>query len=193
MRILIAALISEGFLLLGAIIIGVFFDLSVPWNFSARALIVGLLLTIPPLFLNQILWRYSDTHPNSIYGRFSREIITPFCRQIDLGTAIIVAILSGTCEEIFFRGALDSLVQAQLGIAASCIITSILFAAVHFIGNFKRYGSMIPLYTAMGTYLWAAKHLTDSVAAVSVIHGLYNFIVIMLVKRTSRELHESQP
>jgi membrane protease YdiL (CAAX protease family) len=191
MRILIAALISEGILLMASVLIALFFELRITWNISARGVVFGLLLALPPLVINQLVWRYSDSHPHSVYARFSREVVIPLCRQIDLVTAAIVAILSGVCEEIFFRGALDSLINTHLGLVASCTFTSITFAAVHFIGNFKRYGSIIPFYTAMGAYLWGAKYLTDSLASVSILHGVYNFVVILVVKQTSRALHES--
>ena len=72
-----------------------------------------------------------------------------------------------------------------LGPIGSCLVTSLLFASVHFIGSFKRYGGMLPLYTAMGVYLWLAHYLTQSLAAVAVLHGLYNFTVILLVKRAN--------
>jgi membrane protease YdiL (CAAX protease family) len=186
MRILIAAAISEGLLLIAAAVIINLAQLTVPWNANWRTVALGLALTIPPLAINQVLWRYSDVRSDSIYGRFSREIVAPLCRQMNLPISLSVAILSGVCEELFFRGALNYLCLQYTGGILSCIITSIVFAAMHFIGNFKRYGGMLPLYVGMGVYLWAAHYYTRSLAAVAVLHGTYNFIVITLVRtRTS--------
>jgi len=182
MRILLAAIISEGLLLALALALAYFANLTIDWRWSQRAVIQGLALTIPPLLGNHILWNYSDRNPHSIYGRFSREIIVPLCRHMRLGLAAAVAILSGICEELFFRGSLNYLCISYLGVISACIVTSILFAAMHFIGNFKRYGEMIPLYTAMGVYLWFAHFCTGSLAAVAILHGAYNFIVITAVR-----------
>lgn len=182
MRILIAAALSEGLLLIAAAIILSLTDLTVAWNAHWRNIALGLALVIPPLAINQGLWRYSDARPDSIYGRFSREIVVPLCRQMNLPISLTVAVLSGVCEEVFFRGALNYLCMYYIGNLPSCILTSAVFAAMHFIGNFKRYGGMLPLYTAMGVYLWTAHYYTDSLAAVAVLHGAYNFVVITIVR-----------
>lgn len=186
MRILLAAVISEGLLLALALALAYFADLTIEWNWSLYAGAQGLALTVPPLIGNHILWNYSYRNPDSIYGRFSREIIVPLCRHMRLGLAATIAILSGICEEVFFRGSLNYLCIPYLGSIGACIATSILFAAMHFIGNFKRYGGMLPLYIVMGMYLWLAHLYTNSLAAVAILHGAYNFIVMTTVRiRTS--------
>lgn len=183
MRVLTAALISEGILLILALLGQGAFSLPIRWNASPFSLMLGVLLTIPALASNHLLWRYSLKHADSAYSRFSREVILPLCSQVTTPVAIVVAILSGICEEWFFRGTLNALCARYVGELASCIVTSALFAAIHFIGNFKRFGAMIPLYTLMGAYLWFAQHVSDSLAAAALLHGLYNFTVIMLVRR----------
>lgn len=183
MRILVAAVISEGILVALALTLQWVFSLQIAWNPQPSRIAWGLILVLPPLALNHILWRYSEQHPNSVYQRFSQEVIIPLCRRVSWQVAVLIAILSGVCEELFFRGALHQLISRHFGFAVSCAATSLLFASVHFIGSFKRYGKMIPLYTAMGAYLWFVQYALDSLAAVAVLHGVYNFIVIMMVKR----------
>lgn len=182
MRVLVAAVVSEGILVIGALLVILTADLTLPWNLTLNTTARCALFTIPPLIINGLLWMYSDSHPDSVYGRFSREIIEPLCRQMTTTTTVFVAILSGVCEELFFRGALNYLCIELLGFASACAITSILFALVHFIGNFKRYGAMIPIYLSMGVYLWAVHYWTSSLAGVALTHGLYNFIVIHMVR-----------
>jgi membrane protease YdiL (CAAX protease family) len=182
MKILLAAAISEGLLLVFALAAIYLANLNCPWNLTSANVAIGLILALPPLVANHLLWRHSDRYPHSIYGRFSREVVTPLCRNMSLPVAVSVAILSGTCEELFFRGAVNLMLAAYLGTAVACLISSALFAAMHFIGNFRRYGGMLPLYIAMGVYLWFAHHLTDSLASVAILHGVYNFVVIQLVK-----------
>ncbi len=184
MKILIAAVVSEGILVFLAVCLELSFGLTARWNPGLRELGLGLALILPPLTANHFLWKYAERNTSSVFHRFSREIILPLCRQITWPIALVVAILSGICEEWFFRGALNSVVLNSLGTIPSCLITSVLFALVHFIGSFNRYGGMMPIYTVMGIYLWYVHHITDSLAAVALLHGAYNFTVIMLVRRS---------
>jgi len=184
MRVLIAAIISEALLVLLALLTQLIFGVSVRWNPGLWELSLGLCLILPPVVANHFLWGYAKRTPSSVYHRFSQEIIFPLCRQISWPIALIVAILSGVCEEWFFRGSLNQVFLNLLGSPASCLITSILFALIHFIGSFKRYGAMVPLYTLMGIYLWCAHSATDSLAAVALLHGAYNFTVILLVRHS---------
>jgi Type II CAAX prenyl endopeptidase Rce1-like len=186
MRILTAAIISEGFLLIAGELLLRLLSLSVDWRPSLHALALGSALTLPLLLANEIAWKRSLRYPTSTYSRFSREIIIPLCQRTPPLTALIIAILSGGCEEFFFRGALHSAVIVYLPQWASCVITSLLFAAVHFIGNFRRFAAMIPLYGAVGMYLWVVAWATGSLFSVAILHGLYNFTVIMRVRQALR-------
>lgn len=184
MRVLIAAIVSEGILATFAALMQLIFGNTLEWKFGTRELLLGLFLTIPPILANQFLWGHAERHPSSIYYRFSQEVVLPLCRQITWPIALVVAILSGLCEEWFFRGSLNSFSQQYISPLASCVVTSLLFALVHFIGSFKRYGRMVPIYTAMGAYLWIIHHLTGSLVAVALLHAAYNFTVILLVRRS---------
>jgi membrane protease YdiL (CAAX protease family) len=192
MKILLAALISEGFLVLLSLVLKSVFELRFDWNFTFHSVALGILLTLPPLCINHLLWSYSQRASGSIYARFSKEIIIPLCRNVTWRMAVLIALLSGVCEELFFRGALNSLSLRYLGPLVSCLLTSMVFAGVHFIGSFKRYGMMIPLYSAMGAYLWVVHSMSESLTAVAVLHGVYNFTVIMLVKRSIETERRSQ-
>jgi membrane protease YdiL (CAAX protease family) len=183
MRVLIAAIVSEGLLVIVSVALCALFHIEVAWNPSLRLAALGVLLAAPPLLLNEVLWRFSQRHPGSVYSRFSREIILPLCRQITMPTAVVIAILSGACEELFFRGALNAIARAHLGLLGACLSTSVLFAAIHFVGNFRRFGGMIPLYTIMGAYMWVIAHITDSLFCAAILHGAYNFLAIVRIKR----------
>ena len=186
MRILGAALISEGILWILSTLILWALDGELIWNISFSTGVTGILLAAPPLCLNMYLWSRAVAAPNSVYGRFSREIITPLCRQISIPTAVSVAILSGWCEEYFFRGALSVALTHYVGAVLSCVVSSLLFAAIHFIGSFKRFGAMLPLYTVMGIYMWLVHLLSGSLFCVAVLHGAYNLAAILHVKLRER-------
>ena len=183
MKILLAAVVSESILATLALVVIKLFDLPINWRISPFSITWGVLAALPLLGLNYYLWNLSLKNQLSIYAKFSREIIIPLCRAITLKTTIIIAILSGLCEELFFRGALNALSTQYLGLLASCLVTSATFAGVHFIGSFKRFGAMIPLYTAVGVYFWLVHRISDSLATVAVAHGIYNFVVILAIKK----------
>lgn len=182
MKILLAALASEGLLLILATGIVWILNLEISWNPSGEATLLGVGLAALPLVLNSYLWMRTRRYSDSVYARFSKEVIVPLCRQISIPTACSVALLSGWCEEYFFRGALSSAIAHYLGPGVACLVSSLLFAAVHFIGNFRRFGNMIPLYTLMGSYIWIVYYLSNSLFCAAVLHGTYNFAAIVQVK-----------
>jgi membrane protease YdiL (CAAX protease family) len=61
-----------------------------------------------------------------------------------------------------------------------------MFAGIHFIGNFKRFGGMMPLYTAMGIYMWLAAYFSGSLFCAAVLHGSYNLAAILQIKFRER-------
>mgnify|MGYP003345214224 CR=1 FL=1 len=73
-----------------------------------------------------------------------------------------------------------------MGQLFAALVSSTLFAYVHFIGNLKRFGGMLPLYTFVGLYLWAVMQLTGSLSAAMVAHGVYNFLAIVLIRALAR-------
>lgn len=186
MKILVAALISEGLLVVLGLLLVWALGIEVRWDTSVRMATYGVTLALPPLILNHYLWRRTRDYSHSVYRRFSREIIDPLCRQISIPTAMIVAILSGACEEYFFRGALSGAITRYSSPPVACAISSLLFAGIHFIGNFKRFGGMMPLYTLMGIYIWLVSYLSGSLFCVAVLHGSYNLAAILQVKLRHR-------
>jgi membrane protease YdiL (CAAX protease family) len=186
MRILIAALISEGLLVALGMVVAWAFSLNTQWNISARMAAYGVALASGPLLVNYYIWKQSLANPDSVYSRFSHEIITPLCRQISIPTALSVAILSGGCEEYFFRGVLSAALSHHSSLPVACLFSSIMFAGIHFIGNFKRFGGMMPLYTAMGIYMWLAAYFSGSLFCAAVLHGSYNLAAILQIKFRER-------
>ena len=186
-QIILATLVSESLLLALGLCLSLYLGSAPEWKLTFYTVVIGGLMTIPPFAANVLLWQYSRRSPDSIYNRFSVEVIIPLCQAMTIPTALVVAILSGICEEFFFRGALNDLMRIQTTPEVACLVTSIIFAAIHFLGNLKRYGQMIPLYVVMGCYLWLVHYATESLACVAITHGLYNFCVIILTKKNSTD------
>lgn len=180
--ILALAVISEGLLVLLAYATAWITKTPIVWNLSWGVLLVGALCAVPLLVGNHLLWMWTQRHPGSIYARFSREVVRPLCTMVSTKEAFYIGVLSGIGEEVFFRGALSSLIEHHAGSAAALVVSSFLFAYVHFIGNIRRFGRMIPLYTGVGAILWGIYQLTESLAAAATTHATYNFLAITLMK-----------
>ncbi len=171
-------------------------DLQIPWQDSgARSAVTdcmtGLLATLPLFIGYALVLLWVKKAPSSVYARFQTEVVVPLCREISFPLACVLALLSGFGEELFFRGALSAVITASLGESAyapvlSMIITSVLFAWVHFIGQERRFGTLIPLYALAGGYLWFVVALTSSLLPAMVCHGVYNLVVMLRTARTMR-------
>jgi membrane protease YdiL (CAAX protease family) len=183
-HILTAAVVTEGLLVIIAFIFAGLFEVSVHWHQSWLLCAVGVVAALPLLFLNNLLWRWSVSHPESVFARFSRTVIIPLCKQVTPGLAAALAVMSGFGEELFFRGVLNAIVTEHLGLVTAAVLTSVLFAYVHFVGLVKTFGGMLPVYTAVGLYFWALHYWTQSLFAVTVTHATYNFCAIVWVRLT---------
>lgn len=183
--ILLVAIVSEAILVVIAYLVAYAFSLDIVWNPSARAIALGIAAALPLLIGNHLLWRWTHNNPDSVYARFSREVVVPLCRRVTPAQAFWIGILSGLGEEALFRGSLNLVVIKGAGLWIALIVSSVAFACVHFIGSFKRYGGMIPLYSAVGGVLWLVWFLTDSLAAAAATHATYNFIAIVAIGRQS--------
>ena len=185
--ILLLAIISEAVLLLIAYITAYTFSLDLGWNLSVRTLAIGIAAALPLLVGNHLLWRWTRNNPDSVYARFSREVVVPLCRRVTPLEALGIGILSGIGEEALFRGSINLLLTRWGGLWTAIVISSLAFAWIHFIGSFKRYGGMIPLYSAVGGILWIVWFLTDSLAAAAATHATYNFLAIVSIRKISEK------
>lgn len=98
--------------------------------------------------------------------------IAPLFAQLKLGDILLIAASTGFCEEIFFRGVL----QSELGLFSS----SLLFGIIHCASLV-----MLPyaLWTfAAGIFLGYLYIWTGSLWAPILAHGINNFIVIAYFK-----------
>ena len=176
------ALVSEvGFVALAYLIAWLHED-TIVWNPSIQHIAIGAISAVPLLIANHLLWKWTSRNPDSVYSRFSRQVVLPLCRAVSIKDAFLIALLSGIGEEVLFRGALNTLIATHTGDLFALCITSLLFAYVHFIGHLKQFGAMIPLYSIMGAILWMIWQTTQSLTAVATAHATYNFLAIGTIK-----------
>lgn len=189
--ILAVAVISEAVLVLIAYLLAYFFSLDIAWSPAPRAFAIGVAAAFPLLIGNHLLWRWTQMNPDSVYARFSREVVVPLCRRVTPSQALWIGILSGLGEEALFRGSLNLLLIRWSGLWIALLVSSVTFAWIHFIGSLKRYGGMIPLYSAVGGVLWLVWFLTDSLTAAATTHATYNFLAILSIRRFSNRSTQS--
>lgn len=184
-HILSAAVVTEGLLIIISFIFAGLFDVTIHWRASWALLALGISSAIPLLVVNHLLWRWSRNHPTSVYARFSETVIVPLCRQITPLVAVLLAAMSGFGEELFFRGVFNSIIATNLGLLPAAALTSIVFAYVHFVGLVKKFGGLLPLYSAVGLCFWLLHYWTDSLFTVTITHATYNLCAIIWVRSTN--------
>ncbi|PKL85959.1 MAG: hypothetical protein CVV22_05350 [Ignavibacteriae bacterium HGW-Ignavibacteriae-1] len=99
-------------------------------------------------------------------------------------TQILVVLLAGAltpaiCEELFFRGMLLSKTRQYVSIRSSLILTSLLFAAIHF-----QPVSFIMLFI-IGLYLGVTVIITGSIYPAIIIHFINNAITFITMSYDS--------
>jgi len=83
-----------------------------------------------------------------------------------------LALLPGVCEELAFRGFIQGILVRHSGISGGILVTSVLFALVHFMPWF------LPFYALLGIVFGLAARWSGSVAGSIVVHVIYNALVI---------------
>jgi len=157
---------------------------SLRWN--SEDLLFGIAATIPMLLLLVICMLSSSAGMTQI-RTFLRDTIGVFlvqCRTLDL---ILLALLAGVCEEIFFRGFLYAWISDWNPVLA-VMITNLIFGLAH---------AVTPVYAMLAAFL--GLYLTALVAADStpnlliplVAHSLYDLIAFYVVIFDYRR-HEKQ-
>lgn len=139
------AVMSEAALLILAYLISWGTSSHFEWGASVVAFGSGIACALPLLGANHLLFIWTRAHPETVYARFSRQVVLPLCRAVTVRQAAVIAILSGICEEALFRGALNVAIASYAGSLCAMLITSVTFAYVHFIGHMRAFGGMIPL------------------------------------------------
>lgn len=87
---------------------------------------------------------------------------------------LISSILAPIGEEIFFRGALYQSLQEKMGVKKALVITSLIFAAMHF--DLYR---LVLLWLA-GMWLNILRLKCDSIYSAMIAHSVWNTLMISL-------------
>lgn len=107
---------------------------------------------------------------------FKKEYIVPLALLLRPQHAILVSIAAGVGEEFFFRG----LLQTEIGI----VLSSLVFAAVHFGPAIRKYLQVVSIYFAVSLYFAAIYEVTSDLWAVAGTHALYDLLVLLIIRRS---------
>jgi membrane protease YdiL (CAAX protease family) len=98
------------------------------------------------------------------------EVLLPFSRSLDTRDVVVIALLSGLTEELFFRGVL----LPELGI----LLSSLCFGALH---------ALCRVYfvwaTLVGAAFGALALTAGSLVPAIVAHATYNFGALLILRR----------
>jgi membrane protease YdiL (CAAX protease family) len=178
------AVVVEGALGLVAIGLAKLFGVPLRDQFAAlpRAafdhLLWGMLATLPMLVLFWVMldarWRPLVELKQQVRAMI-RELF-PRARVLELA---IIAILAGVCEELLFRGVLQSLFTRWTTPLVGLIVASLVFGALHAVSRLY-----FALATVIGAYLgWLLVEFNDLTVPI-VAHGLYDFVALLYLTRT---------
>ena len=167
-------------LLLAAVVLGAFRGRDVfAWgDLPLFSFSVGIVTACGTVASGILLYRLLP-----VLRRLSEELaplLVDGTRRRDL---VLVSVMSGVGEEVFFRGAL----QPEIGI----VLTSILFGALH-VGPDRRYFVWTIWTVAAGFLFGFLYEWTGGILAPATAHVLHNATTLLLWKR-SRTLGTKRP
>lgn len=182
--------ICEGSLFAIAFIAGWFLDVrpvgQMYWDWWS--FVVGLIATLPMLLLFGALY-WIDIAPLRRIRKMLAEMISPLlsrCRWFDL---LLLASIAGVCEEVLFRGFLQSWL-GRWDLTMAIVVTSIVFGLMH---------CVTPTYaivaTLIGGYMSGIMFLVDEPNLLVPItaHAVYDFIGFLILAAEHRRTQRQSP
>lgn len=148
---------------------------------SVDSTLVGLVCVIPLLGMGW--WYFKSELPWVVAnrGEFERVALPLFRGWSTLQFAIISA-LAGVCEEAFFRGAIQGMINGMFGAGPAIILASIAFGLAHYLN-----WSYAVLTGLVGLYLGLLFSWSGNLWIPMLVHGLYDFIALTLFVGRSAE------
>ncbi|MEM9659110.1 MAG: CPBP family intramembrane glutamic endopeptidase [Planctomycetota bacterium] len=145
-------------------------------------LLRGAVACVPMLLLLTLLAGLSWRPIRELRRQVERIVASLFGDATLVGLAAVAA-SAGVGEEILFRGAVQPLISQWTTPAIGLGAASLLFGAAH-----AASATYFALAAAVGLYLgWLAQHYDDLVAPI-VAHAGYDFIALLVLRRSGRDL-----
>lgn len=178
------ALIAEGAIILLSMLWSNLRQIQLPLDFTSQNLLMGVKASGPIIAFNFGIFAVLANRnvKYNVYRTFRDQVVMPICAKLDVPSALAISLLSGTAEELFFRGVLLLELEPICGITFACVISSAIFAYVHFIGMVRHYLPLLIFYFLFGLYFAYVSLKTGNLVPVMTSHALYNFIAILYMR-----------
>jgi membrane protease YdiL (CAAX protease family) len=155
--------------------------------FDWEGIVAGLLATVPPCVA--MVWSTRTSMPPFPQVRRDVErLVVPLFRGASWWDMLLIALLAGVGEELFFRGLLQPGLAGWTGAWTAIILTSALFGVLHWI---------TPAYAALaglvGLYLGAFMAVSGNLLVPILVHALYDFFALRyLIGRSAAPAEEGE-
>ncbi len=152
-----------------------------------EGVVAGLLATVPPYAA--MVWSTRTTMPPFPQVRRDIErLVVPLFRGMSLWDMVLIALLAGVGEEVFFRGLVQPGLTGWIGVWPAVVLTAVLFGALHWI---------TPAYAALaglvGFYLGAFMVVSGNLVVPILVHALYDFLALRyLLGRSAAPAEEGE-
>lgn len=178
----VTIVVEGGLFLLGLLLLNAAgLDPRARFEASLGATFFMFLLCLPMLAIMYMTTR-TDWPPLARLRKEMDEKVRPVfanCKPIDL---LIIALLAGLAEELFFRGWLQTVLVARFGLLAGLLLASLLFGLAHYLS--MEYA----LYALLtGLYLGVIFYLTGNLYLLMGMHTFYDFVALLTLKKESGE------
>lgn len=176
-------------------------------RWETPAAIWGVAATVPLVLVLIVSMRY-PSGPLQGLKRTIRELVVPIFKDCSVLHLALISALAGVGEEMLFRGVIqpvairwlstwtrmlfEGLIQLAgiqwLGTCAGVAAASIIFGLAHPIS--KTY---VVAAALIGVYLGVILIATENLLAPILVHGLYDFVVLVYLLRTNRVDNSQDP
>jgi len=155
------------------------------WEFGKKAILWGVVATLPMLVYLAMFhfWTPAFFKP---MREFVETRLNPMFRGSSLLELLILSIMAGIGEELFFRwclqGGITSVLELRIGItgavASGLVIASFVFGGCHWVNASYGITTMI-----VGGYLGVLMILSGTWLVPAIAHALFDFIALIYITK----------
>lgn len=154
--------------------------------FDWEGIVAGLLATVP-LYAAMVWSTRTSMPPFPQVRRDVLRLIVPMLRGVTVWQMLLIAVLAGVGEELFFRGLLQPGLGDWVGVWPALILTSALFGALHWIT--PTYALLAGL---IGLYLGGFMAVSGNLIVPILVHALYDFFALRYLVGLGRGLPQEE-
>jgi uncharacterized protein len=149
---------------------------------SPRDFALGLVATLPML-IGLLTMRRIERGPLGRLNAVVDQLLVPMFARSSIVQLALISIVAGIGEELLFRGVLQVVLIAWLGLAVGLILASVVFGLLHAVTpTYAVLATIIGIY--FGWFAWASGNLLGPIVA----HAIYDFVALVYLTRSSNSM-----